>query len=157
MSTSWGAAGATLWDGHSFYVESGYQSTGLICMWVTSPNRPPVWSSSLRFVLTVGCLREASAGTRISQNTKQTAVVGSAGTEASLLVCMRVASRSHTSTCLGGLCCMGWRGAGGRPASCGGSFKMGLLEGGRGRGVDSFLGQIARVPFSSAAAGTRRS
>lgn len=45
-------------------------------MSVTKPGQPQVWSTSFKFILAVGCLREASVGIQFSQNTKQMAVVG---------------------------------------------------------------------------------
>lgn len=45
-------------------------------MSVTKPGQPQVWSTSFKFILAVGCLREASVGIQFSQNTKQIAVVG---------------------------------------------------------------------------------
>lgn len=45
-------------------------------MSVTKPGQPQVRSTSFKFILAVGCLREASVGIQFSQNTKQIAVVG---------------------------------------------------------------------------------
>lgn len=126
-------------------------------MLVTNPDQSQVWLSSFSFILAVGCLHEASVGIRFSQNTKQIAIVGlcwHGGLPARLYAGGFLLTHEHLSW---GALLYGLARCTRQACFLRGPFQDWdfFFGGGWAGGVGSFLGQLASVPFSSAATCTR--